>query len=136
MHLRLYPYSTILGILALIGIALVLSVALASGIADRRATRLPPLRTSVAQPLTAVSRDVRAAANLSDAFTSIASSITPGAIKQNDGPIQYVYCMNAQELPCMWAGFEAGDRLQCRPLPLQQLAGVFPGPVQQGQLEQ
>lgn len=34
-----------------------------------------------------------------------------GSIKINDGPVEYVFCMNAQELPCEFAGFEAGDRL-------------------------
>jgi serine protease Do len=61
---------------------------LASGVADRRRAKLPPLRTATAPRITTpVSRefgnlrDVRSAGALSDAFTTIASSITPGVVR-------------------------------------------------------
>src|SRR5687768_7498868 len=68
-------------LLALIGIALAISVGLAGGIADRRPGTLPAFRPVVSQPLIPVSRDVRSAMSLSDAFTSIASAITPGVVR-------------------------------------------------------
>jgi serine protease Do len=61
--------------------ALAISVGLASGVGDRSETELPPLRTPAPQPVVAVSREVRSALNLSDAFTSIAASITPGVVR-------------------------------------------------------
>jgi serine protease Do len=71
------------------GAVLVVSIGgLASGIGDRRRAQLPPLRTASAPPITTpVSRevrelrDVRSATALSDAFTSIATSITPGVVR-------------------------------------------------------
>ncbi|HSL69498.1 MAG TPA: trypsin-like peptidase domain-containing protein, partial [Longimicrobiales bacterium] len=69
-------------LLLLVSLALAISFALASGIAERREPDLPPLRMVSAAPVvTPVSRDVRSALNLSDAFTSIAASITPGVVR-------------------------------------------------------
>ena len=70
-------------LLALVGIALAISVGIASGIGDRTGQDLPPLRIAESPPVTVspVSRDVRTALNLSEAFTSIASSITPGVVR-------------------------------------------------------
>lgn len=53
-----------------------------------------------------------------------------GASKINEGPIEYVYCMNGQELGCEWAGFEAGDRLKRQELELgnpNRIGTVFDG---------
>jgi serine protease Do len=72
----------------LVGTALGISVGLASGIADRRQSALPPLQTSSAPAVALpVSRDVNAAreirvvSGLSEAFTTIAASITPGVVR-------------------------------------------------------
>src|SRR5262245_60120476 len=61
---------------------------LVSGVGDRRRAKLPPLETASAPRITTpVSRelrdlrDVRSATALSDAFTSIATSITPGVVR-------------------------------------------------------
>jgi serine protease Do len=68
-------------LLAMVGVALLISVGLAAGIAERRQPHNPPLQTVSAPVITTISRDVRSALNLSDAFTSISASITPGVVR-------------------------------------------------------
>jgi serine protease Do len=76
-------------LLVLLGLALAISVGLASGIGERRARDLPPLQTATAPPLVPASATA-AAADLADsgtapalstAFTSIAATITPGVVR-------------------------------------------------------
>src|SRR5262245_59446926 len=67
--------------LAILVAAVLISFAMAAGIAERRTPKLPPLQTITAPVITPVSRDVRSAMNLSDAFTSISASITPGVVR-------------------------------------------------------
>jgi serine protease Do len=68
-------------LLFMVGAALSISLLLASGIADQRMPPLPPLKTAPAPTVTTIARDVRSALHLSDAFTSIAASITPGVVR-------------------------------------------------------
>ena len=68
-------------LLLLVGTALGISLLLASGITERRGPPLPPLKTVPAPAVTTIARDVRTALNLSDAFTSIAASVTPGVVR-------------------------------------------------------
>src|SRR5262245_25353993 len=72
--------------LLIMGVAILISFGLAAGIAERAQPKFPPLKTvsSSAAPAittTPVSREVRSAMNLSDAFTSISASITPGVVR-------------------------------------------------------
>jgi serine protease Do len=68
-------------LLLMVGVALLISFGLAAGIAERRQPRFPPLQTVSAPVITPVSRDVRSAMNLSDAFATISASITPGVVR-------------------------------------------------------
>lgn len=45
-------------------------------------------------------------------LTGAISSAKTGSIARNEPAMQYVFCLNGAELPCQYAGYEAGSRLK------------------------